>query len=155
MDNKENTNPALNVPTIPNHNNNSNNNNDRPDDLLDMIVGMQSKRMDEQRVALPHLPGLQPSSLQRLAAAPSSAPDDSFLEMLAKCQGSRLEDQRSPLPQTGPSLDAEGEAVAPNTVRSGATVPDEDFFSLIMRLQSGRMEDQRATVPLGESRYVT
>lgn len=115
---------------------------------------MQSKRMDEQRVALPHLPGLQSSSLQRLAAAPSSAPDDQFLEMLARCQGSRLEDQRSPLPQTGPSLDAETEASVTTGVRSGATVPDEDFFSLIVRLQSGRMEDQRATVPINENKYV-
>lgn len=56
MDNKENTNAALNIPNG-NNNNNNNNNNERPDDLLDMIVGMQSKRMDEQRVALPHLPG--------------------------------------------------------------------------------------------------
>lgn len=80
--------------------------------------------MDEQRVALPHLPGLCPPT-------PTAAPpaDDNFLELLARCQGARLEDQRSSLPSRG------------------ATVPDEDFFSLIMRLQSGRMEDQRATVP--------
>lgn len=30
---------------------------DGPDDLMDMIAGIQSKRMDEQRVALPNLPG--------------------------------------------------------------------------------------------------
>lgn len=45
IENKENTN-IVNVPQ-----------NDCPDDLMDMIAGMQSKRMDEQRVALPHLPG--------------------------------------------------------------------------------------------------
>lgn len=31
--------------------------NDGPEDLIDMIAGIQSKRMDEQRVSLPHLPG--------------------------------------------------------------------------------------------------
>lgn len=96
------------------------------DELLDLIVGMQSKRMDEQRVALPHLPGLCPPQ------GGGAAPDDGFLEMLMRCQGARLEDQRSTLP---------------SEPTRGATVPDEDFFSLIMRLQSGRMEDQRATVP--------
>lgn len=45
VENKENTN-VVNLPQ-----------GDGPEDLLDMIVGMQSKRMDEQRVALPHLPG--------------------------------------------------------------------------------------------------
>jgi hypothetical protein len=65
------------------------------DDLLDLIAGMQSKRMDEQRVALPHLPGLHPPTqsqvLQRLSAAGrggdgNSAPDDTFLEMLMRSQ---------------------------------------------------------------------
>ncbi|PSN35366.1 G-protein-signaling modulator 2 [Blattella germanica] len=116
------------------------------DDLLDLIVGMQSKRMDEQRVALPHLPGLHPPAqsqvLQRLSvSADGNTPDDTFLEMLMRCQGSRLEDQRSSLPgDTDSDTD-------PRPPTRGPTVPDEDFFSLIMRLQSGRMEDQRATVP--------
>ncbi|XP_063239017.1 G-protein-signaling modulator 2 isoform X2 [Bacillus rossius redtenbacheri] len=175
VENKENT---L-VPQRSNHNNNSNSggggdtavlnnslavhkastrNSDagmQQDDLLDLIAGMQSKRMDEQRVALPHLPGLHPPAqsqvLQRLSVGGFSdgntTPDDTFLEMLMRCQGSRLEDQRSSLPgEAGPE---------PRTPARGATVPDEDFFSLIMRLQSGRMEDQRATVPappLGEAR---
>ena len=65
------------------------------DDLLDLIAGMQSKRMDEQRVALPHLPGLHPPTqsqmLQRLSAAGrggdgNADPDDTFLEMLMRCQ---------------------------------------------------------------------
>ncbi|XP_049809258.1 G-protein-signaling modulator 2 isoform X1 [Schistocerca nitens] len=114
------------------------------EELLDLIAGMQSKRMDEQRVALPHLPGLlPPSQVQRLSLG--SAPDDTFLEMLMRCQSSRLEDQRSSLPTD--DNETEGEARTHSAAR-GATVPDEDFFSLIMRLQSGRMEDQRASVPI-------
>ena len=122
-----------------------------PDDLIDMIAGMQSKRMDEQRVALPHLPGLQSSSLQRLAESRNnSVPDDNFLDQLVRCQGSRLEDQRSPLPV--PAVDVEADPPPANSRKSGATVPDEDFFSLIMRFQSGRMDDQRAAVPRVEHR---
>ncbi|GLH03400.1 G-protein-signaling modulator 2 [Gryllus bimaculatus] len=124
------------------------------DDLLDLIAGMQSKRMDEQRVALPHLPGLHPPAqgqvLQRLSVGQISEaptmPDDTFLEMLMRCQGSRLEDQRSSLP-----VDAEPEPSDPRHMVRGPTVPDEDFFDLlssIVRLQSGRMEDQRASVPM-------
>ncbi|XP_071444634.1 G-protein-signaling modulator 2 isoform X2 [Hetaerina americana] len=139
------------------------------DDLLDLIAGMQSKRMDEQRVALPHLPGLHPPRAQAnntsssvvhshpalqhltsnntLACNPSDVsttapPDDSFFEMLMRCQSTRLEDQRSTLPANGE--EASPPLPAPSR---GPTVPDEDFFSLIMRLQSGRMEDQRAAVP--------
>lgn len=119
-----------------------------PDDLLDLIAGMQSKRMDEQRVELPQ-EGLQkPRVLQRLSdAAPTAAPDDTFLEMLMRCQGTRLEDQRSALPVDEPELEdiQSTELTRPNP--RGQTVPDEDFFSLILRLQSGRMEDQRASVP--------
>ncbi|XP_067012143.2 G-protein-signaling modulator 2 [Anabrus simplex] len=125
------------------------------DDLLDLIAGMQSKRMDEQRVALPHLPGLHPPAqsqvLQRLSMGAvgdtTGGPDDTFLEMLMRCQGSRLEDQRSTLPSEG-EQESTG---SPRPPTRGPTVPDEDFFSLIMRLQSGRMEDQRATVPAPNS----
>jgi G-protein signaling modulator 2 len=62
------------------------------DELLDLIAGMQSKRMDEQRVELPHLPGLVPppgqAALQRLGAeaAPGPGPDDNFFDMLMRCQ---------------------------------------------------------------------
>lgn len=164
-ENKENTNSVPNSnhnnnatasikPMMPLNNSNAANSktpsNAMQDDLLDLIAGMQSKRMDEQRVALPHLPGLHPPAqsqvLQRLSVAGmggdgSTTPDDTFLEMLMRCQGSRLEDQRSSLPG---DMDSDTD---PRPPTHGPTVPDEDFFSLIMRLQSGRMEDQRATVP--------
>ncbi|XP_034232151.1 G-protein-signaling modulator 2 isoform X2 [Thrips palmi] len=146
--------PPVKAPTLPN-------NGDGPDDLLDLIVGMQSKRMDEQRVALPHLPGLCPpgsSQGQRqrlsLASGVDATPDDQFLEMLMRSQCARLEDQRSFLPGGPEDVDLEDVTVAVDgAVAAGSvptkapTVPDEDFFSLILRLQSGRMEDQRASVP--------
>merc|ERR1719410_1888741 len=75
------------------------------DDLLDMIAGAQSCRLNEQRAPWNVLPGLnrskQPEILQRLSVATTdkdSLPDDNFFEQLMKMQGTRIEDQRSSLP---------------------------------------------------------
>lgn len=46
------------------------------EDLFELIAGVQSKRMDEQRVTLPYLPGLNTNQ----------DADDSFYEMLVRCQ---------------------------------------------------------------------
>ena len=129
--------------------------------------------MNEQRAAVPFLPGLTRSSkqppeiLQRLSVATNNEenfPDESFFEMLMKCQGSRIEEQRSSLPNGGDIHDplllhtrnttgdnankgsADQQAAVPLPPHA-PTVPDEDFFSLIQRFQAGRLEDQRATLP--------
>lgn len=112
------------------------------EDLLELIAGMQSKRLDEQRASLPRLPGLNnnnnnnhppPRLLRRFSTDSTNVPDDSFFDMLMRCQGTRIEDQRSAFPSE--------QSPAP-------TVPDEDFFSLIVRLQSGRIEDQRSSIAI-------
>lgn len=118
---------------------------------------MQSKRMDEQRVTLPYLPGLNTNSHTKAAMKTpvrnNNDADDSFIDMLLRCQSSRLEDQRSPLPIASTIRDAEDEQDQisivnnNNNTQSGTTVPEEDLFSLIQRLQAGRMEDQRASGP--------
>jgi G-protein signaling modulator 2 len=122
--------------------------------------------MNEQRAAVPFLPGLtrskQPEILQRLSVATSKDdqfPDESFFEMLMKCQGSRIEEQRSSLPNNGgggghvgagaeaePDMDG-GHGRHPGGL-DAPTVPDEDFFSLIQRFQAGRLEDQRASLDI-------
>ena len=65
------------------------------EDLLDLIAGMQSRRMDEQRASLPRLPGLNnahPDILRRLSSNTESSedaatlPDENFFEMLMRCQ---------------------------------------------------------------------
>lgn len=133
------------------------------DDLMDLIAGVQGHRMNEQRAAVPFLPGLtrskQPEILQRLSVATSNDdhfPDESFFEMLMKCQGSRIEEQRSSLPTSNGNHEMAAAAAAAaagassNSVEQpqhAPTVPDEDFFSLIQRLQAGRLEDQRASLP--------
>lgn len=124
------------------------------DDLLELIAGMQSKRMDEQRVTLPYLPGLNTNpkhqaTMKTPVRTPQDA-DDSFIDMVLRCQSSRLEDQRSPLPAASIIQDAEEEPNQRsngNNIQSTTTVPEEDLFALIQRLQAGRMEDQRASGP--------
>jgi len=149
------------------------------DELLDLIAGVQSHRMNEQRAAVPFLPGLTRSSkqppelLQRLSVATNNEenfPDESFFEMLMKCQGSRIEEQRTSLPNgadlhdppllharnaAGNNLNKGNSADQPASVPlppHAPTVPDEDFFSLIQRLQGGRLEDQRAVLPTENTR---
>jgi len=100
-------------------------------ELLEMIGNVQSNRLNEQRAAVPFLPGLhatrgggngkQPAEiLQRLSVATNNEenfPDESFFEMLMKCQGSRLEEQRSSLPNEenqAPNGAAVGASAGPN-----------------------------------------
>ena len=150
--------------------------------LLDLIAGVQSHRMNEQRAAVPFLPGLTRSSkqppelLQRLSVATNNEenfPDESFFEMLMKCQGSRIEEQRSSLPNgadineplllharnatgnNGHKNISPDEHVSVPLPPHAPTVPDEDFFSLIQRLQAGRLEDQRADLPIENPRNGT
>ena len=94
-------------------------------------MGIQSKRMDEQRVELPNLPGLCRSSVS--SDSSQSAP------VVRVNPSTRLDDQREAF--AGDSDDEERGGTSP---AKKSTVPDEDFFSLISRLQSGRMDDQRA-----------
>merc|ERR550519_3186226 len=86
------------------------------EDLLDLIAGAQSSRLNEQRAPWAVLPGLtrskQPEILQRLSVATTdkdSLPEDSFFEQLMKMQGTRIEDQRSSLPA---GEEGEGEIAA-------------------------------------------
>ena len=130
--------------------------------------------MNEQRAAVPFLPGLTRSSkqppelLQRLSVATNNEEnflDESFFEMLMKCQGSRMEGQRSSLPNKsdinepillhtrnttgnhGHKNSSPDQHASVPLPPHAPTVPDEDFFSLIQRLQASRLEDQRAALP--------
>ncbi|XKL63617.1 hypothetical protein PGB90_005981 [Kerria lacca] len=105
-------------------------NGDAQDDLLDLIMGIQSKRMDEQRVELPNLPDLCRSSISS---------DTELIENLkVNPHVIQLDDKGESFPH---HLD---DKERPSSSSKKSTVPDEDFFSLISRLQSGRMDDQRA-----------
>ncbi|XP_065513953.1 G-protein-signaling modulator 2 isoform X3 [Caloenas nicobarica] len=107
------------------------------DEFLDLLASSQSRRLDDQRASLSHLPGLRlnprnrHSVLGHLMAVNNRDLDDDFFDILIKCQGSRLDDQRC----------------APPSAAKGPTVPDEDFFSLILRSQAKRMDEQRVHLP--------
>ncbi|CDQ66597.1 unnamed protein product [Oncorhynchus mykiss] len=101
------------------------------EELFDLIVSSQSRRLDDQRVSVSNLPGLRitHNNLGHLCVdTDPQEPSDDFFNMLIKCQSSRIDDQRCSPPEGGPR--------AP-------TVPDEDFFSLIQRAQAKRMDEQR------------
>ncbi|XP_041706867.1 G-protein-signaling modulator 1-like isoform X2 [Coregonus clupeaformis] len=108
------------------------------EELFDLIVSSQSRRLDDQRVSVSNLPGLRitHNNLGHLCVdADPQEPSDDFFNMLIKCQSSRIDDQRCSPPEGGPR--------AP-------TVPDEDFFSLIQRAQAKRMDEQRVHLPSEE-----
>ncbi|KRY34147.1 G-protein-signaling modulator 2 [Trichinella spiralis] len=117
------------------------------DDLVDLIIGMQSRRMDDQRASLPFLPGLQNSAALAISA------EAAF--MLRAGSASELH----------PNVDAS------TSTTSGKTTPDaglqqriqvgqeehgnaeeemhhlDEFFDILIRCQSTRIEEQRSEFP--------
>ncbi|KRZ72961.1 G-protein-signaling modulator 2 [Trichinella papuae] len=116
------------------------------DDLVDLIIGMQSRRMDDQRASLPFLPGLQNSAALAISA------EAAF--MLRAGSASELH------PNVDPSTSS----------TSGKTTPDaglqqriqvdqehgnaeeemhhlDEFFDMLIRCQSTRIEEQRSEFP--------
>lgn len=120
------------------------------DDFLDMLVGIQGSRMDDQRSQLPlslgarcHVRGAvnrsSPShstgGMSVASVGTTSSNDEQFFEMIMRCQGERLDSQRSVMPGT------------PSDFQRAPTVPDEDFLNLIQRFQCSRLEEQRSHLP--------
>ncbi|KAH7980151.1 hypothetical protein HPB49_013458 [Dermacentor silvarum] len=62
------------------------------EELLDLIVGMQSRRMDEQRTSLPQLPGLRRNNHNNNSLhhhhrmSVGSVLEDDFFDMIVRCQ---------------------------------------------------------------------
>lgn len=58
------------------------------EEFLDMVAGIQSSRMNDQRAELPRYPGLNSQEVitQYLHNQPTEEPDDAFFEMLMHCQ---------------------------------------------------------------------
>nr|CAG4637757.1 EOG090X05CB [Chydorus sphaericus] len=94
LDNKENNRLVIGGSTLPPSSGVNESPSRLKEDLLDLIAGMQSRRMDEQRASLPRLPGLNnanPDILRRLSSEPAgedaaALPDENFFEMLMRCQ---------------------------------------------------------------------
>lgn len=101
------------------------------EDLFDLIVGMQERRMDDQRATLPqplnanlnglpfkenkdnvtrqHVTGKARAQRQySLNSFASPPPEEDFFDMIVKSQRNRLEDQRTEMPSTSAGTSCSG-----------------------------------------------
>ncbi|XP_037112678.1 uncharacterized protein LOC119125857 isoform X2 [Syngnathus acus] len=132
------------------------------DALFNLLTNSQSRRLDDQRVSLPSLPGLDKNEPQS-----SSDTDSSYLcYMVSKVQGSRMENQSCSLHQIQP---LEPERKGDNIARSASFSPglnierpksqaktspkkvlsqaeQKQFLNLMAHAQRGRMEEQRCVL---------
>ncbi|XP_036944642.1 uncharacterized protein LOC119013859 isoform X2 [Acanthopagrus latus] len=137
--------------------------------LFSLLANTQSNRLNDQRVSLQSLPGLQSDSTTSTAGG-----DSSYLcYMVSKVQGSRMDDQRCSLPKI---LTSENQCSSKNDKsvsgsgppRSASFSPhsdigrlkskdkaqkqvlteadQEDFFNLISNTHHGRMDEQRCVL---------
>lgn len=123
--------------------------------FMTLLSNSQSRRMDDQRVSLPSLPGLDNDK-----ASSTANPESNYLcYMVSKVQGSRMDDQRCSLPQIvttqkSPQDDSSERArsaslctnadIHPSNSKKSANPAEQDvFFKMISHAQQRRMEDQR------------
>ncbi|KAL3053579.1 hypothetical protein OYC64_005995 [Pagothenia borchgrevinki] len=145
-----------------------------PEMLFSLLTNAQSRRLDDQRVSLPSLPGLQNKE------APSTAEEDSsyLCFMVSKVQDSRMDEQRCSLPKilptetrcstnkntlgtgSGPTRSASfspGSEIeqqknkvkaSQKQLQAQALTPDEQDYlcSLMGNSQRGRMDEQRCVL---------
>ncbi|XP_054615723.1 uncharacterized protein LOC129171266 isoform X2 [Dunckerocampus dactyliophorus] len=132
--------------------------------FFNLLANTQSRRLDDQRVSLPSLPGIDNKD-------PQSASDSSYLcYMVSKVQGSRMEDQRCSLSQIQPAEEGQSskkDNAASGISRSASFSPGSDierpdvqkspikdlppaeldhFLTLMSHAQRGRMEEQRCVL---------
>ncbi|XP_061556652.1 uncharacterized protein LOC133414931 isoform X4 [Phycodurus eques] len=135
------------------------------DAFFDLLANTQSRRLDDQRVSLPSLPGLDKKEPE-----PSMGVDSNYLcYMVSKVQGSRMEDQRCSLPQIqraeparqdddgsgiprsasfSPGSDIESPKSQAKTSPKKALSPTEQkqLLTFMSHAQRGRMEEQRCVL---------
>ncbi|XP_061556649.1 uncharacterized protein LOC133414931 isoform X1 [Phycodurus eques] len=143
------------------------------DKFFNMLANSQGKRLDDQRVSLPSLPGIQNGG----ASQPSNADASYLCYMISKVQGSRFDDQRcaaphvlqnlgTPAPRRKVSPASESSEKTPR--RSGSLNRDrsnsqqqispaeqQQFLKMMTHTQRGRMEAQRCTLQQSRSTPTT
>lgn len=107
------------------------------DELFDLIEGIQSRRMDEQRALLPPL--RRSHTTQETVPKPSST-------------SSSIDSQQQStkyLHRMSTNVELANDPVKHNRQMSFSTdvQVDDDFFDMLMKSQSSRIEDQRSTLP--------
>uniref|UniRef100_A0A914E8Z9 Uncharacterized protein n=1 Tax=Acrobeloides nanus TaxID=290746 RepID=A0A914E8Z9_9BILA len=134
---------------------NSQRQHDNPDAILDLIMNIQSRRMDEQRAELV-LPGLQQAAREeilgklneatRRGGSRESLIDERLYNLILEYQSNRIEDQRSTLGGGTPES---------NTAAGKPTMPVDDITEIVNRQQIGRIDSQRANPPTPTKRVET
>ncbi|XP_023813256.1 Purkinje cell protein 2 homolog isoform X2 [Oryzias latipes] len=130
---------------------------ENPETFFDLLAHTQSHRLDDQRVSLPSLPGLQKESN-------TSNGDSNYLcYMVSKVQDSRLNDQRCSLPEIQKSTSSLKPSCSTSYIPSSdkqhlndkdkapakqalSEADLEDFFSLVSHSQGGRLDEQRCVL---------
>lgn len=110
------------------------------DELFDLIEGIQSRRMDEQRAPLPPL--RRSHTTQETLPTKSS----SILSSTSSTD-SQPADRSRMLHRMSTGISAEPVRHDRQMSFSTDILPDEDFFEMLMKCQSSRLEDQRTTLP--------
>nr|XP_061838035.1 uncharacterized protein LOC133620489 isoform X1 [Nerophis lumbriciformis] len=131
--------------------------------LFNLLANTQSHRLDDQRVSLPSLPGIDTKD------HPSTSDSSYLCYMVSKVQGTRMEDQRCSLPgiqsaasskkdqaasgisrsaSFSPGSDAERPKIQVKTFPKKELIPAEQdsFLTMMRHAQRGRMEEQRCVL---------
>ncbi|RWS15640.1 G-protein-signaling modulator 2-like protein [Dinothrombium tinctorium] len=114
------------------------------EELFDMIIGLQSRRMDEQRAPLPPVRNFTANGPESLPGAePRNRPNYG-----SNCNNNTRALQRMATTSGNNELAADMSPHHSRQLSLGANVlPDDDFFEMLMRCQSSRLEDQRSVLP--------
>ena len=112
-------------------------------DLMDLIAGMQGRRMDDQRATLP------PIRRNSATNGPESLPQQRNQNFVQPNNRIVNHENRQDLPRMRANNPGNPRRVTPSRQYSlGANVlPDDDFFEMLMRSQNSRLEDQRTVMP--------
>uniref|UniRef100_A0A915IF69 Uncharacterized protein n=1 Tax=Romanomermis culicivorax TaxID=13658 RepID=A0A915IF69_ROMCU len=134
-----------------------------PEEFLDMVVGIQSRRMDDQRAILPELPGLQHPA-QVLGPHLLMAAQQRQKEQQQQQNGgtadttntNNISDSNTTSTNNSDNYSSKSmddpSAVKNSQVAAAAKCEqshqlDDDFIEMLMRCQSTRIDEQRSELP--------
>ncbi|KAJ3600648.1 hypothetical protein NHX12_031626 [Muraenolepis orangiensis] len=137
--------------------------------FFSLLANTQGRRLDDQRVSLPALPGVRNGGTTATDEASGSS---QMFYMVSKVQGSRMDEQRCSAPNlyqnTGTPSGPHGSdasngrppqrsaSFTPATDDLQAAGEQDNFFAMMNHVQRERMDDQRCTLtPSGSTQNLT